>query len=308
LEGANGKSLKEIEDRITDGFERFIFERYHKLFYESYVSAPVTVDKVLHYIGSLRGSKKAIICFDGMGFQEWYCLRDFLIENGIHKFTEHAIYALLPTLTSFSRRALYCGIRSVSDLAGEQSGFKRHTALNWELGRGRSSAVFLNSLAKWRPEYLEHDYLGIIVGIIDEIAHSQVLVNEDKTLMQQSVISILPSTGIEKTLIELLSNGYSIYITSDHGSVWCGGNGYLADKYLVDDRAKRALLYPNGLLAQEFANNNDVVIFKDKETLGESVVIFPRSHEMFARKGALAITHGGIHIEEVVIPFVEVLP
>ena len=68
--------------------------------------------------------------------------------------------------------------------------------------------------------------------------------------MQQRLLSILPSTGIEKTLIELLSNGYSIYITSDQGSIWCKGNGYLADKYLVDDRANMALLYPNRLLAR----------------------------------------------------------
>jgi len=29
---------------------------------------------------------------------------------------------------------------------------------------------------------------------------------------------------------------------------------------------------------------------------------------MFSKKGDTAITHGGIHVEEVIIPFVEVLP
>lgn len=307
VEDIEKSRYEKFEHDIMHAFEGFIKEKYNKLFYESYINAPVTIDKVLHYIGSRPGRKKALLCFDGMGFQEWYCIKDFLADNGIDRFTEHAIFALLPTLTSVSRRALFCGTPSVSDHSSEQTGFKKHVMVNWEAGKGTAGNVFNESLAKWREDYLAYDYLGIVVGIVDAISHKASILSEDKRLMQKQLISVIPSMGIERMIEQLFSHGYSIYITSDHGSTWCKGNGFLADKYLVEERAKRALLYPNKLLALEFSANKDVVVFEHKATIGESVAVFPRFHEMFAKAGDIGITHGGIHIEEVIIPFVEVL-
>jgi len=307
VEDIEKSSYEKFEDEIMHAFESFIKEKYSKLFYENYINAPVTIDKVLHYVGSRPGRKKAVICLDGMGFQEWYCIKDFLADNGIDRFTEHAIFALLPTLTSVSRKALFCGTRSMSDLCNEQAGFKKHVITNWAAGNVTASNVFNDSLAKWKEDYLAYGYLGIVVGVVDSISHKVPTLNENKRLMQKQLISTIPSVGIEKMTEQLLSHGFTIYITSDHGSTWCKGNGFLADKYLVDERAKRALLYPNKLLAQEFSINKDVIVFEDKGTLGESVAVFPRFHEMFAKAGDIGITHGGIHIEEVIIPFVEVL-
>ncbi len=308
VEDIKMKNIEKLEEELMHAFEDFIVEKYCKLFYESYAKVPVTIDKVLHYIGSRPGRRKALICFDGLGFQEWYCIKDFLADHGIDKFTENAIYALLPTLTSVSRKALFCGTRTMSEHSSDQTGFKKHIITNWAGGNAAASNVFNDSLAKWKEDYLAYDYLGIVVGIVDTIAHKGLTFSDDKRLMQMNLISSIPSIGIETMIERLLSNDYSIYITSDHGSTWCKGNGFLADKYLVDERAKRALLYPNKILAHEFAVNKDVIVFEDKGTLGESVAVFPRFHEMFSKKGDTAITHGGIHVEEVIIPFVEVLP
>ena len=49
-------------------------------------------------------------------------------------------------------------------------------------------------------------------------------------------------------------------------------------------------------------------IFENNNLLGDRVLIFPKGREMFATKNDTAITHGGIHLEEVIVPFIEVLP
>ena len=72
------------------------------------------------------------------------------------------------------------------------------------------------------------------------------------------------------------------------------------DKYLVDSRARRALLYPNRLLAEDFARDKDVFICRGKSILGDNVLVVPRGRQMFAPKEENAVTHGGIHIEEVI--------
>ena len=94
---------------------------------------------------------------------------------------------------------------------------------------------------------------------------------------------------------------------SDHGSVWCYGNGIKADKYLVEERAQRVLVYPNKELAAEFADKKDLILFENQRLLGGKALVLPRGREMFSSRDKLSVSHGGIHIEEVVIPFVEVL-
>lgn len=307
LEGNHDNDLDEIDKKMNLFFKDHIFGSYNNLFYESYINGPVTIDKVLHYIGHQPGDRKVLICFDGMGFQEWCCLKNYLVDKGIEKFKENAVYALLPTLTKISRKALFSGIKSIGDMISEDSGFQRHVRGNWHEGADKSQKVIINAPVKWIPEYLEYDYLGIIINLVDNIAHSTILVSEGKRRMQSSLISVLQETEIAKIIGEFLINGYSVYIGSDHGSVWCRGNGYQAEKYLVEDHAKRALVYPNRILAEEFCRGKDVLIYEDHTVTGESIIVFPPHRMMFAKVNDLMITHGGLHIEEVIVPFVEVL-
>ena len=150
--------------------------------------------------------------------------------------------------------------------------------------------------------------MGIIINLFDDRAHATGNVGGSKLLMQKDVMNILQETTIEDLFHEFIKDRYRIFITSDHGTIWCLGNGYKSDKYLVEDRARRALLYPNKILAMDFATQKEVKIFENNNLLGERVLIFPKGREMFATKNETAITHGGIHLEEVIIPFIEVLP
>lgn len=125
--------------------------------------------------------------------------------------------------------------------------------------------------------------------------------------MHQQLRELYGQTQIALTISNLLSEGYRVFITSDHGCIWCYGNGIRADKYLVEERALRVLVYPNRKLAEEFATNNNLILLEDKGILGDKILVLPRGREMFTSKDKISISHGGIHIEEVVIPFVEVL-
>ena len=49
------------------------------------------------------------------------------------------------------------------------------------------------------------------------------------------------------------------------------------------------------------------MICRQAGILGDKVLVVPKGREMFALQGDTAVTHGGIHIEEVIVPFVEVL-
>lgn len=296
-----------LDKELTEGFTSFVLNDYDKLFYESYNNGPVTINQVMPYLGARDEDKMALLCFDGMGFQEWYVLKAYLAENQITKFTENSIYAIVPSLTWSSRAALFSGQAVLpTGIVNEKRAFESGVTNGWKYGRAKEKGWFLNTDSRWDADYLQYEYLGLVFTLIDKHAHSAILIEGSKRGMQLSLTEFLPMTDIALLISHLLEENYRIYITSDHGTVWCSGNGYRADKYLVEERARRVLIYPNEQLARDFARDKDVDLYTNLNLLSERVLVLPRGRDMFSPTGEMAISHGGIHIEEIIIPFVEV--
>ncbi|MDR9788357.1 MAG: PglZ domain-containing protein [Peptococcaceae bacterium MAG4] len=304
--GIEMANIRELDRRISERFKEFILASYNDLFYESYITRPATVDKVLPYLGCRPASKKALICMDGMGFQEWYCLKRYLAGLGVGNFCEKAVFALLPTLTKVSRRALFCGQHAIKEQVEEEKGFLTFIRRNWPGGKDRPAGVFLNIDGAWRREYMDYDYLGLIYNLVDDIAHNTINVKDSKELMQKNLAMHLEKSGFGELVGKLLEKGFQVYLTSDHGSVWCRGNGHQAVRWLVEDRARRALMFQNHHLAEDFAAGKNVLVYRNSSLFGKMVAVFPSNREMFGDKDDTAISHGGINIEEVIVPFVEV--
>ena len=298
-----------LDQLITEDFKDFICNKYDELFYETYHNGPVLVSQVMPYLAGKNYDKVALLCFDGMGFQEWYLIKDYLTGQGIKDFKESAIYALVPTLTWASRTALFSGQGKVpgSSAVNGKKAFTQQIAGNWPQGNSKKIGWFVNTDQRWHTEYLEYDYLGLVLNVVDEHAHSAILMTGSKQRMQASLGQFLQETEITTIFSYLLDENYHIFISSDHGTVWCQGNGYRSEKHLAEDRARRSLLFSNDLLAKDFAQGKDVQVYVNPSLLQDRVLVLPQGRDMFANAGEMAISHGGIHIEEVLIPFVEVI-
>ena len=136
----------------------------------------------------------------------------------------------------------------------------------------------------------DYDYWsGVQFG--DDIAHSRHVEQGGKRLMQLVLNAQLGESNLLAIVTNLLEKGFLVYITADHGILSCHGNGFRADKHLVDTRARRALVYPNRLLADDFACGKDVLIYRQASILGHRVLVVPKGREMFATEGNIAITH-----------------
>ncbi len=300
--------IDSLDQIICQRFEKYIKSSYHKLFYDSFTTGPTTIDKALHYLAYLPPSKKVLLCMDGMGFQEWFCLKQYFAERGVRSFNEMAVFALVPTLTGISRRALFCGRSAAKDRIEENKGFLQFVRTNWPGGRTRPAGMFMHVDGRWRGEYAGYEYIGLINNLVDDVAHSMIYVQDHKRLMQKNLMEHLQHSGLADMVERFLDKDYRVFITADHGTVWCRGNGHKVTKWLVEERAKRVLMYPNKLLAEEFARDKeDVYIYDNNNLFGDSVAVFPAGRGMFGNKNDTAISHGGIHPEEVIIPFVEVL-
>ena len=299
----------ELDHEITDIFERFIINHHKDRFNQNSMDNLVTIDRVLQHIRYHDGEKKLLLCFDGMGFQEWYCIRAYLSEQGINNFKEDAIYAMLPTVTSISRGALFNGDKNTEHHKLDEKGFV-DTVSRWDNYSEKDVKLFLNADLKWHEYYHDYKCLGIVVNIVDDTAHDADNSNCSKGLMQSILNIKLKETEITKMFHNFIESGYKIFITSDHGTIWCKGNDQKIEKYLVDKRSKRALVYPEDILAREYYRKmkTKLYLYRDYGILREKSIIFPKGRDMFDKKESTAISHGGIHIEEVIVPFIEVLP
>jgi len=304
----NEDEYLELDNDITEMFEPFIINHHKDQFYKNTRDNLFTIDRVLQYIRYRDGEKKLLFCFDGMGFQEWYCIRSYLNEHGITSFKEDAIYAMLPTVTSISRGALFNGEKDISKHKPDDRGFVNSVS-RWDNYSAKDILCDINADMKWHEYYNDYNCLGIVVNIVDDTAHNEDNIDHGKRLMQNILSVKLKETELAKMFLKFIDAGYRIFITSDHGTVWCKGNDISPDKYLVDSRSKRALLYPEDILAREFyrEKQTELYLYNDKSVIGEKSAIFPKGRSIFTKKKNTAISHGGIHIEEVIIPFIEVL-
>ncbi|MDD2585768.1 MAG: PglZ domain-containing protein [Syntrophomonadaceae bacterium] len=297
-----------LDRELNQRFQTFIVNEYKDLFFASYKNNPVTINQTMNFLGTLSDERIALLCFDGMGFPEWYYLRKYLRANGLWNFQEQATFALIPTLTWSSRTSLFTGEIFLDKMDTESTGFNKAVNKYIPNGKTKTRKLFKNKNGRWNSEYLNYDILGVVFRLIDEVGHNSVLLSNSKRNMHLQLNMLYEQTQIAYIISALITEGYRVFISADHGSVWCHGNGIKVEKYLVEDRALRVLRYPNIKLAEEFATPKGLLLYQNPQILGEKVLVFPKGREMFCNKEHICISHGGIHIEELIIPFVEVLP
>ena len=112
---------------------------------------------------------------------------------------------------------------------------------------------------------------------------------------------------IRSIIKQLTEAGFRIVLTSDHGNIqakgWRGLNG--REKLGTNksgSRSERHIEYPEKWLSDEFMDNNPEL--KDLVLMDDQAIYF-KSDLSFSSKDLL-VTHGGAHILEVLIPFIEI--
>lgn len=267
-------------------------------FYASTHKNPKTVDKILSNIKAEKKEKAALICFDCMGYTEWYLLKDFL-NNQNWEFEDTAVFALLPTLTSISRSAIFQGNADVYNL--KYPGRNTEAKAFAEYFKNKETKYFTEDDEINSDTLLGYEYISILYNFFDELSHSAQFPpnNESKELYFKSVLAYLEKSTVIQDFKTLTENDFQIYICSDHGSVVAKGNGKRIEKYLSDDFAKRAVIVNKG--NEDLINERkiDIPFVEDK------ILILPEGRTMFANKNQIEVNHGGITVEEMVVPYIK---
>lgn len=289
-------SLIPLIDAFSDAFINS--NGMEQAFYASTDKKPKTVDKILANIKSEKEKKAALVCFDCMGWSEWFLLKEFL-SNVDFKFEENPVFTLLPSLTAISRSAIFQGNSDVYNL--KYPGRKTEEKAFADYFRNKQTKYFVEADEINSDTLLGYDYISILYNFFDDLSHSAQFPpnTESKELYFKSLQAYFEKSTVIQDLEALLESDFQIYICSDHGSVVATGNGKRFDKYLSDDFAKRGVIANKE--TKDLINERKVKIpFVD-----DKILVVPESRTMFANKNQIEVNHGGITVEEMVVPYIK---
>ena len=153
-------------------------------------------------------------------------------------------------------------------------------------------------------DYAFEDYkaIGIVFSFIDEFVHNKKM---NKLRIVTNLENYLEETNLAILIQSLIEKGFRVYLSSDHGNVFAHGNGVMPPKDLFNSRARRYLISEHENILMEYKDENKILI-QLKDIIGEAFILLLTDNSMFNTKGNTGLTHGGISVEEVVLPFIEV--
>ena len=271
-----------------------------------------------HHMGESQQEKVVLLVVDGLALDQWIVIRNVLVDQCPHcphyLYRESAAFAWVPTITSVSRQAIFAGkpplyfpasIETTDKEAGKWTQFWVSPGLNQQgaayARRLRDGPIDTVKEALSRPQTC---VVGLVIDKVDKIMHGMELGAAGMhNQVRQWVLE-----GYLATLLDwILENGFRVYLTSDHGNIEVRGCGRPAEGVVADLRGERVRVYPNTVLRSGIKERFPHAIEWPSIGLPEGYcpLLAPERYA-FVKEGDRTVGHGGISLEELVVPFVEI--
>lgn len=286
---------------LNASFQDYLSESYFASLHSSHVLGPKSVNKILPYISFKHSleDKVALLIVDGMAYWQYLVLQEQLSVLGITP-ASSAIFAWIPTITMLSRQAIFRGDDPHLDYKQNPSSEVK-LWIAWWTGKGIPSSDIQYIYGESDVEvWSTTRRLALVTVVLDEVMH----ISDRPDLLLACTQAW--AWNFAKQILSLHDAGFSVYITTDHGNVLSSGIGMLtsAEKtHLFADgsRGARHLIYDSEAPMQEFLSAHPASDF----LVHDNWLSF-RDTSAFAKPGKHQITHGGSHLLEVAIPFIEI--
>ncbi|PIQ51528.1 MAG: alkaline phosphatase [Comamonadaceae bacterium CG12_big_fil_rev_8_21_14_0_65_59_15] len=312
-------AIAELQTATDERLREWIAKHYADLPSLPVARGPVMVHHVPRYLSMRRNageSKLALLVFDGLALDQWVLIRETLARRAPKfGFDEGACFAWLPTLTSVSRQALFSGLkpREFADTIETTSPEPTQWSRFWQDQGLRSNEVYYRKGIKRNDQLAELEaalsgpsikVAGIVVDTVDEIVHGAVL---GKRGIASQIEGWCETGFVDRLFTLLIDKGFHVYLTADHGNVEAVGQGRPNQGVAPEMRGERVRTYRSETLVAESAAANPNTFRMDIAGLPANfMALFAGGRAAFLPQGEPAVVHGGISVEELMVPFVKV--
>lgn len=312
-------SVFELQKAADERLLTWVTRHYADLPSLPAVKGPVMVHQVPRFLSIRRSAgenKIALLVFDGLAVDQWIMVREILVKRSARfGFDESACFAWLPTLTSVSRQALFSGLkpREFTDTIETTTQEPTQWSRFWQDQGMRANEVLYCKAIKRTDQLDDLDaalsstsikVAGVVVDTVDEIVHGAVL---GKRGIANQIASWCESGFVDRLLELLLDKGFHVYVTADHGNVEAVGQGRPNQGVAPELRGERVRTYRTDALAAESEASNPNTFRLDIAGLPANFMpLFAGGRAAFVPQGEHVVVHGGLSVEELIVPFVKV--
>lgn len=348
LDNSDAGQMKEVfnaqKDEANKEFNKFIIKNYKTwLKNEAPKDTPVMSHSLLkNKLFSLLKEDKPtfLILIDNLRFDQWKAIQPAM-TNLFRMEEEDIFYSILPTVTQYSRNAIFAGMMP---LEIQKKFPDRWIMDDEEEGKNLNEDFFLADLLKrtFRDEikhqYVKitnhrdaealennmHNYLNnkltvIVYNFVDMLSHARTEMEvlkelaSDEAAYRSLAVSWFDHSPLQNALKKIADKNVNVLVTTDHGTVRVKN----PSKCIGDRQTTTNIRYKTGKnLAYEerdvFAVKNPDEILLPKTNLTSSYIfakesnylVYQNNYNHFANFYRNTFQHGGISLEEVLVPVV----